>query len=95
MLWTIERQCVDRRSTGGGEAHDFFASPTEVMIPPLVAGVEEFDCEVGRRITRRLPCSFAQRAMNAGQCQIGECRDTSGSHRHDMIEVKRGCLPEV
>ena len=95
MLRAVESQRIYRRPSGGGDSHGLAASPAKVMVPLFVARVEQPHHKTGRGIARRLPCSFAQRAMDAGQRQIRECCGASGHHGHHMIHMKGGSLSEV
>ena len=76
MLGAVERQGGDGRPADGGDADDFGVRPAEVMVPLLAARLEQGRGESCIRIQRGLPGAFAQRAMDAGEGEIGQsCLD--------------------
>ena len=65
------------------------------MIPGIFTGVKESCAASTLRITGILPCSFSQRAVNAGQSEIVHAGLSSSYLWHHMIDMKRGCLTNL
>lgn len=57
--------------------------------------MEERRREAGLRVTRCLPCSFSQRAVNAGESQILQRGLATRRLRHDMVNMEGGRLAEL
>ncbi len=95
MLGAVECERTDGRPSAGRDSHDLAAVPSEMMIPLLLAWVEESHRDAGRGIARGLPRSFTQRTMHAREREIGERGGAAGRDGNDMIHMKRGCLPKT
>ncbi len=95
MLHAVESQRLNRSSAGSSNPNQSIARPPEMMIPLLLAWVEQPHRSAGLGIERQLTCALSQRAMDAGQRKIVQIGRTSGNHGHDMIDMKRGRLPEL
>lgn len=92
MLRAVQIQCFDRCPADGGDAVYATCHPAKVMIPRMLAGMKQPHDTATLRITGILPCAFAQRAVDAGQCEIVHAGITTCHLRYDMIHMKRGRL---
>jgi hypothetical protein len=92
ILPAVHRQSLDRRPPHCGDADDFFSRPSEMVVPFLLTRVKQPRVPSCPRIKRRLPCSFSQRAVDAGQGEIFQNRLPAREDGHDMIQMKRGSL---
>lgn len=95
MLRTVKRQRFQRGPAGGGDAHQFVASPSKMMVPLLLAWMEQAHCLPRLGIGCHLSRSLSQRAVDAGQREIVQHRRASGNEGYHMIQMKGRSLSEL
>ena len=88
VVRAVEPQCCDGGPPGGADADEFGVRPAEVMVSLLAARVEEGRGEARFRIEGGLSGAFAQRAMDAGEGEIGERAGTAGGGGNDVIHME-------
>jgi hypothetical protein len=92
---SVQSQGGDRRAACRGPTHDGRSHPAKMIRPEFAARVEKIDGFPGLRVRGGLAGTFAERARDAGQREIGRGGRAVRRDGHDVIEVKRGFLSRL
>jgi hypothetical protein len=93
LLLRIHLQNADTRAANGCFSHDVNAAPSEVVIPAVSSGMEQWGDFAGLRIDAGQVGTFVQIAIDAGKGEIFKIVGASmnpGSDMFDMEGSQRG-----
>lgn len=92
---SIHPQSLHGRTSCRCQTCDTNAFPSKMILPPILARVENRSFLVAFRIGRRAPGRLAQRAGHAGKCQVVGDGLSARRNRLHMIDVEAGFLTDL
>ena len=90
LIVRVHVQDLDGRPTDGGSASDVDSLEGKVILPSLLARVEQLGDRAGERVNAGQVGAFVEISVDAGEAEIGCVIGTAVLARADVLEVQGG-----